>query len=52
MQQLADEIAKRIGKCKLQALSRAMGNEVKTENNIRILMTADAILKEWGQSNG
>ena len=47
MQALADEIKLRIGKCKLAALSRAMGQEVKTENDLLILQTADAVLKEW-----
>lgn len=47
MQQLADEIRLRIGKCKLQALSQAMGRTPKTENDLLILETADKILKEW-----
>ena len=47
MQQLADRVALKVGKCKLAALSRAMGAEVKTANDNTLLQTADEVLKEW-----
>lgn len=47
MQQLADRVALKAGKCKLAALSRAMGAEMKTARDTELLQFADEVLKEW-----